>query len=450
MKLSSKVHLYSSVLMAVLLLVMNLSIYFVFSRMTLDSQLKQADAEANRIAQGLIAAAGAIPTADLLRGYVPVDGLLRVIGPDQNGPAPVISSSQLVLAELELPYAPDKRAEIISYAGGTYSAVSLPVIWPDGAVMNVQVVRSLQATMDNLQVLRIVLIVVSAAVLLPVIASTRVLARVIMQPISALTRTMREIRSSGRFRRIELDPKSKDELVEMGAAFNDMITLLERNYEKQEQFVSNASHELKTPITIIESYASLLKRRGLDRPELFHESVEAIHSEAVRMKELTEQLLLLARNRDEWQVKMEDVDLVELCEASAGAFRSAYHREVQVRSDQGAVYGWTDRQRLRQLLFIFLDNARKYSEEAVTVDIQTAGGQASIRITDRGIGIPKEELPYVFDRFYRVDEARSRKGGAGLGLSLAKDIAEAIEAELELDSLPGVGTTAVIRLKLAE
>ncbi|MGV2787637.1 HAMP domain-containing protein, partial [Clostridium perfringens] len=159
-------------------------------------------------------------------------------------------------------------------------------------VVNIQVARSLAATMETLQVLRIVLVAVTAIALVPVIISTRILGRLIVQPITALLQTMREIRQRGRFRRIELKEKSKDELVEMGAAFNDMITLLESNHARQEQFVSNASHELKTPLTIIESYASLLKRRGLDRPELFMESVEAIHSEAIRMKELTEQLLL--------------------------------------------------------------------------------------------------------------------------------------------------------------
>lgn len=447
MKLSSKIHLYSSVLMAAILIVMNLSVYYVFSKMTVDSQLEQAEAEDSRISREMAKAADTIPASDLLRSYVPLDGKIQLLGPDESYPSTSVTSSGEDMDELKLPYDTQKQVKVVEYDNIRYTMVSLPIIWRDGVVVNIQVARSLAATMETLQVLRIVLVAVTAIALVPVILSTRILGRLIVQPITALIRTMREIRQSGRFRRIELKEKSKDELVEMGAAFNDMITLLESNQARQEQFVSNASHELKTPLTIIESYASLLKRRGLDRPELFMESVEAIHSEAIRMKEMTEQLLLLARNQDQWQVEMEQVDLVALSESSARAFRDAYNRTVEVETD-GEVLGWTDSRRLKQLLFILLDNARKYSDEHIVIQVGRKPSEVYIRVIDRGIGIAKEELEHVFDRFYRVDEARTRRGGgAGLGLSLAKDIAEAISASIELDSLPGVGTTATIRLQ---
>lgn len=450
MKLSSKIHLYSSVLMAAILIVMNLSVYYVFSKMTVDSQLEQAEAEDSRISREMAKAADTIPASDLLRSYVPLDGKIQLLGPDESYPSPSVTSSGEDMDDLKLPYDTKKQVKVVEYDNIRYTMVSLPIIWRDGVVVNIQVARSLAATMETLQVLRIVLVAVTAIALVPVILSTRILGRLIVQPITALIRTMREIRQSGRFRRIELKEKSKDELVEMGAAFNDMITLLESNHARQEQFVSNASHELKTPLTIIESYASLLKRRGLDRPELFMESVEAIHSEAIRMKEMTEQLLLLARNQDQWQVEMEQVDLVALSESSARAFRDAYNRTVEVEAD-GEVHGWTDSRRLKQLLFILLDNARKYSDEHIVIQVGRKPSEVYIRVIDRGIGIAKEELEHVFDRFYRVDEARTRRGGgAGLGLSLAKDIAEAISASIELESLPGVGTTATIRLQESE
>ncbi|AWP30630.1 MULTISPECIES: cell wall metabolism sensor histidine kinase WalK [Paenibacillus] len=450
MKLSSKIHLYSSVLMAVILIVMNLCIYYVFSKMSLDSQLKQAEVEASSIARGMAHSAAAIPVGDLLRSYVPADGKIQFVPADSKVKSPFVTSSGEEMEGLKLPYNTNKQVKQISYEGMRYVMVSMPVIWSDGAVYNIQISRSLAATMETLQALRIVLVAVTAIGLVPIVVSTRVLGRLIMQPITGLTHTMQDIRQSGRFRRIELKEKSKDELVEMGAAFNDMITLLESNHAKQEQFVSNASHELKTPLTIIESYASLLKRRGMDRPELFMESVEAIHSEAIRMKEMTEQLLLLARNQEQWQVEMEQVDLVALSESSARAFRDAYNRTVEIKAD-GEVLGWTDSRRLKQLLFILLDNARKYSDEHMIIEIGNQSSEAYIRVIDRGIGITKDELEHVFDRFYRVDEARGRRGGgAGLGLSLAKDIAAAISAVVELDSLPGVGTTATIRMRASQ
>lgn len=343
-------------------------------------------------------------------------------------------------------YHPGKQAERVRVDGRLYAFVSVPVIWTDGNVLNVQMTKSLEGTMDTLRVLRLVLAGATLAVLLPLLLSGRLLSGLIMRPIVQMTATMREIQRSGKFRRLPLKAHSKDELVEMGHTFNDMIGLLESNYVKQEKFVSDASHELRTPLTVIESYASLLKRRGRDHPELFDESVEAIHSEAVRMKEMTEQLLLLAKHPEQWDLELKVMDLEELVRSSAKAFHNAYGREVTVQV-KGSPEGYSDEAKLRQLLFIFLDNARKYSDEQITVRIEAAGQERMIVITDRGIGIPPEELPKIFDRFYRVDEARTREnGGAGLGLSLAAEIAGAIGAELSMDSTVGLGTSVTIRM----
>ncbi|ASA24244.1 sensor histidine kinase [Paenibacillus donghaensis] len=452
MKLRTRIHLYSSVLFAVLLVLMNLAIYFMFSRLSMNSQLEQAEAEGSQIAAGMHSAAAAADVADLLRAYVPADGMIRLLSEDGSGPAPVTSASEQAISRLPAVYDVHVRSSILHEGGRTYASVSTPVIWADGSVRNVQLTKSLEHTVGTLNVLRVVLAVATLVALLPLVLSSRLLAGIIMKPIVQMTQTMQGIKRSGRFTRLELDDKSRDELVEMGQTFNEMIALLESNYLKQEKFVSDASHELRTPLTVIESYASLLKRRGLEHPELFEESVEAIHSEAIRMKELTEQLLLLARHKDHWNLSLAAVDLEELAEGSARAFRYAYGREVAVSVSPGGVaHGYSDEAKLKQLLFIFLDNARKYSDGEISLTLASAGPECVITIADRGIGIPKAELPKVFDRFYRVDEARGRKqGGAGLGLSLAAEIAEAIGAQLELDSVEGLGTTVKIRIAAAE
>ncbi|AIQ56299.1 sensor histidine kinase [Paenibacillus borealis] len=446
MKLRSKIYLYSSVLFAVLLVIMNLFIYLMFSRLSTDSQLDQAAAETARIAADMRRAGSGAAVPELLRAYVPIEGMLRLLAPDGSGPAPVTSASEQEISRLKPVYHTEKRTEIIQAGGHSYAFVSIPVIWTDGNVMNVQITKSLESTMSTLRVLRIVLAGATLIALLPLLLSSRLLSGLIMRPIVQMTVTMREIKNSGKFRRLTLKESSRDELVEMGHTFNEMIALLESNHVKQEKFVSDASHELRTPLTVIESYASLLKRRGMDHPELFHESVEAIHSEAVRMKELTEQLLLLAKHHEHWDLDMKRIDLEELARASAKAFHNAYGREVTVQS-KGKVEGYSDEAKLRQLLFIFLDNARKYSDEAITVSLEASGQERVIVITDRGIGIPPEELPKIFDRFYRVDEARSREGGgAGLGLSLAAEIAGAIGAKLSMNSAIGLGTSVMIRI----
>ncbi|WP_342564337.1 HAMP domain-containing sensor histidine kinase [Paenibacillus sp. FSL R7-0345] len=446
MKLRTKIYLYSSVLFAVLLVIINLFIYAVFSRLLTDNELDQAAAETAKIAADMRRTAGEVQPAELLRAYVPVEGMLRLVAEGGSGPAPVTSASEQELSRLKPEYHQERQTSLIKSAGHSYAFVTVPVIWTDGTVMSVQMTKSLESTMSTLRVLRIVLAGATAVALIPLLLSSRLLSGLIMRPIVQMTATMREIKDSGKFRRLTLQDEAKDELVEMGHTFNGMIDLLESNYLKQEKFVSDASHELRTPLTVIESYASLLKRRGLAHPELFHESVEAIHSEAIRMKELTEQLLLLAKHQEQWVLSMKPMDLGELVQASAKAFYNAYGRDVLVRS-QGTVQGYTDEAKLRQLLFIFLDNARKYSDEAITISLEAAGRESTIVITDRGIGIPPEELPKIFDRFYRVDTARSRQGGgAGLGLSLAAEIAGAIGAELSMDSAPGRGTSVTIRI----
>ncbi|MDN4619977.1 HAMP domain-containing sensor histidine kinase [Paenibacillus sp. PsM32] len=465
MKLRSKIHLYSSVLFALLFILTNLLVYIVFSRLSINEQLVRVESQTNKTADNIRQIAGSMTTAELLRAYVPVDGMIRIVTEKGNNSLVVTSSSEQELSKRTVTYSKELQAEKITYQANGYVFVSIPVIWTDGSVVNVQVTESLHQTENYLQVLRIVLITVTGIAMIPVILSGHILGRIIMRPIGAMTSTMSEIKRSGRFKRLALDPKSKDELLEMGQTFNAMIDLLETNYDKQKQFVSNASHELKTPLTIIESYASLLKRRGMDRPELFHESVDAIHSEAVRMKEMTEQLLLLAKHKEQWNLSIEPINLTEEVDELVKRFHNAYQRQINVKvapellSKPSLLVIQNDAGKLRQLLFILLDNARKYSEDHIVIELGEDSPASDdsgtvtiqrrcIRIIDQGIGIPEAELSKVFDRFYRVDEARSRTdvGGSGLGLTLALEIADAIGATIRLESVEKKGTTAIVSL----
>ncbi|MGQ3481177.1 sensor histidine kinase [Paenibacillus sp. TY11] len=448
MKLQNKIHTYTSLLFAVLLVAINFSVYFLFSQLTIDSRKEQVEAAAENMIRGIQRAPVSVVAEDLLRAYVPLDGMLRLMRPEGDFLPPITSSSEQSLSLMKGVFDETRQVRMITYESNHYILVSVPMIWTNGEVVNLQVTESLQPTMQTLQVLRIVLVAVTGIALIPVVVSGRLLGRLITRPITSMISTMKEIQRSGKFKRLPLNSSSRDELVEMGETFNDMIELLERNFVRQEQFVSNASHELKTPLTIIESYASLLKRRGLQHPNIFAESVEAIQSEAIRMKDMAEQLLQLARNEEQWNVVLERVRLTKVATELKATFENAFARQIQL-DVQADCIGYTDENKLKQLLFIFLDNARKYSDEPIHLMIDTVGGTAQpcIRITDQGIGIPEEKLSKVFDRFYRVDEARSREeGGAGLGLSLAKGIAQAIHAQIGLESVEGSGTTATIIL----
>jgi two-component system, OmpR family, sensor histidine kinase ArlS len=451
MKLRKKINLSTAFLFIGLFIISNISIYFVFSHSILDSEMEQAQDEAEKIVIGINDSLGTIAADIILRAYVPIDGMIQIVVPNHTSFTTVTSPSEKELSNRSVQYFSEEKSTRIEYNKKTYSFESIPFILSDGRVANLQVTKNIQSVIEDLSTLRLVLFVVTLIAVIPMLVSSRLLSNFITKPITTLTETMTDIRKSGHFKRIHLEDDSKDELHEMGETFNHMIDLLETNFEKQDLFVGNASHELRTPLTIIESYASLLKRRGLKEPEIFHESIESIHSEAIRMKDMVEQLLLLAKHNEEWNIQMEAIDLGEHVRQTVRAFENAYHRDVHFQLQYEGIQAIADKQKLKQLTYIILDNAKKYSEEMISVEVGESGGKAIIQIIDHGLGIPKEDLEKVFDRFYRVDKARSRKkGGSGLGLSLAKEIAEAMNAILRIDSLEGVGTTVTIELALSK
>ncbi|MEM1503101.1 HAMP domain-containing sensor histidine kinase [Domibacillus sp. 8LH] len=441
MKLKNKIHLGTSVLLVVIVILMNTAVYFAASFMLREADVERAAADAAQIAGGVSSPAESITSSDLLRAYAPPNGMVRVILPDGTVDGVAVSPDASGLRERAAAFTKGEKREIIrDDKGSSYARVALPVIWRGGEVASLELWEDLQATERILTILRGVLFAALLIAVIPAVISARVLGAIISNPVEQMTETMRRIRKSGTHERIETNGSRHDELQDMALTFNDMMNLLEENYRKQEAFVQNASHELKTPLTVVESYARLLKRRGKDYPDLFDESVEAIYEEALRMKELTQQLLALARRDETWNVKMETVDMAVFVRETADSFQRAYKRRVDVRIKETCSVK-TDRAKLRQLLFIFLDNARKYSEKEICLEVE----KQEIRVIDQGMGIPASDLQKVFDRFYRVDKARARKtGGFGLGLSLAKELADALGIILRIESEEGRGTIVIL------
>ncbi|MFS0778903.1 HAMP domain-containing sensor histidine kinase [Neobacillus sp. 3P2-tot-E-2] len=450
MKLRNKINLYTAFLFAILLLIINITVYYSFSKLILDSELNTAHNEMQNISENIGKSLVTISEGILLRSYVPINGMIQIVTKDNNdNSAPFTSPGAHDLSKRKSVFYSNEVSKTIEYQDRLYSFESMPIILQDGSIANLQITKSMETATNNLSTLRLVLIMVTLLALIPVLISSRILSNLITKPVTSMIRTMTDIRQSGAFKRLKLEGNSKDELFQMGQTFNHMIDLLEINFDKQKQFVSNASHELKTPLTIIESYASLLKRRGLKEPKLFSESIEAIHSEAIRMKEMTEQLLMLARHHEQWNIELNQLNIKQLITQTIKGFKNAYNRDIRfVVENDTPLFIETDEKKLKQLLFIFLDNARKYSDETISVELGNDHDEVYIKIIDHGIGIPEIDVPKVFDRFYRVDKARSRKqGGSGLGLSLAKEIADAIGVRIHLDSVLGAGTTVTILSK---
>ena len=249
--------------------------------------------------------------------------------------------------------------------------------------------------------------------------------------------------------RIAIDDE-REELKGLAAAINAMLDRLDIAYQTQLRFVSDASHELRTPISVIQGYANLLDRWGKNDPKALQESIDAIKAEAFGMESLVEQLLFLARS-DNNTIKMEPeaVDMSSLAEDIV--------RETDMIDDKHTITGavhpelavFGDSQLLKQAVRIFVDNAIKYTHEGghIRISAEKADGMVRISVSDDGIGIAEKDLPQVFGRFFRADESRTRKtGGTGLGLAIAKWIIDRHGGYLEIVSRKEIGTkiTAVL------
>jgi two-component system, OmpR family, sensor histidine kinase ArlS len=297
--------------------------------------------------------------------------------------------------------------------------------------------------------LKLVLTVAILIVLIPSYLAGRMLSDIILKPINSMIETMEEIQRKSIFKKIELKSQSKDELYKLGSTFNKMMDILAKNFEKQQQFVSDASHELKTPLTVIESNASMLKRWGMKDQALLEESVDAIYSEAVRMQELTKQMLMLANHDGEWNLDIKKVDFVLLSKETSKLMKNAYGQHISVSSPFDRVIGNADRQKMKQLLFILLDNAFKYSTSPIELNVGYEKNHVFFTVEDYGIGIPEEDMAHIFDRFYRVDKARNRgTGGTGLGLSIAKEIVDSHGGSINVVSKEGEGTKFTVTLPI--
>lgn len=271
----------------------------------------------------------------------------------------------------------------------------------------------------------------------------------ILKPITAFTGLLQSVEISRLKKRIPVISRRPDELTDMAEKFNLMMDRLEDGFKRQHQFVSDASHELRTPVTVILGYADLLTRWGKDDPKILDEAVTAIKSEAKGMQELIEKLLFLARADQKRQVvKKEKADAGEILKEVIKKFAViSTHEVVLNRCDS---YETTlDPVLFKEMLRIFLENSEKYTppNKKIGAEFTVDGEFPQMVLFDEGIGIKKEEHEKIFERFYRVDEERGKqKGGTGLGLSIAKWIADAHNIKINIESEENKGTKIILTL----
>jgi signal transduction histidine kinase len=250
---------------------------------------------------------------------------------------------------------------------------------------------------------------------------------------------------------VQLPEASGNEIGDLARSVNALIERLRRRAEMQTRFVADASHELATPVAGIRGYVGILRSWGADDPEVRVEALDAIDRESRRMVRLTRQLLGLIRSEHELEYHSVHHDINAVCrEVIAGA--AARH------ADKGILFLGppdtpltllADPERVEEVLSILVDNAAKYTQPGGRVVVSTCGrkGDVVVTVSDTGPGIPAEDVPFIFERFYRSDQSRSvESGGFGLGLAIAKQIVDSSGGLIDVTSAPGEGTTFTVCL----
>lgn len=276
------------------------------------------------------------------------------------------------------------------------------------------------------------------------------LSKRLLRPLRNITSTAKSIEVKDLNQRIKVQP-THDEIEELANTFNLMLERLQKGFEIQRQFVSDASHELRTPATVICGYSDMLSRWGKDDPKVADECITAIHSEAINMQRLIEKLLFLARADQKRQVLHKEViDLKPLIAdiTKDTQLIAPQHTVKCLQNDSGFIYA--DELVIRQMIRIFLENSIKYTPDGGTITLSSKndGNNMIVKLADNGIGIDKAKQSKIFERFYRVDTARTKNGagGTGLGLSIAKLIAEYHDIKIHLDSELNKGTTITLTI----
>ena len=273
-----------------------------------------------------------------------------------------------------------------------------------------------------------------------------ILSRQVLLPVKKVTEAAAGVSGAELSQRVPV-PKTRDEVQEMAVTLNHMLDRLEESFETQRRFTADASHELRTPVTAITGHANYLLRRTKPSPEQV-DSLTVIRREGERMAKLVNDLLELARADAGFTVDRHPMNLVEVLEAVHMAVAPvAGHASIRVSAPQPLIEVLGDAARLKQVVLNLVQNALNAGATAITLSVLQEKNTVRLEVLDNGPGIPPEAVPHLFERFYRVDGARSTRGnGSGLGLAIVRWIVQQHHGEVEVESRLGEGTVFTVLL----
>jgi two-component system OmpR family sensor kinase len=333
---------------------------------------------------------------------------------------------------------------------------AVPVDPPRGRARVVEAGKSYEPALEGIEATSAILAAGIGAAFVLSIGGAYLLARAALKPVEAVTATAREMGAGDLARRLPV-ANPGDEIGRLATTINGLLARLEAAFRRREEalsrqrrFAADASHELRTPLTSISGHARMLDEWALEGDrEKARRSVGAIRRETGRMRSLVESLLTLTRGDEGAPMEIGRYDLGAVAKEATGSAATAADGRVSVEfvPTEHDVLATFDRERILQVASILLDNAVKYTPDggSVAVRVEAKDDVVSLAVSDSGVGISEDQLPLVFERFYRADTARAEEG-VGLGLSIARQIAEGHGGTIEATSKVGVGSTFVLLL----
>ena len=338
----------------------------------------------------------------------------------------------------------------VTVGGDPFRIGILPIERNGRIVGALEVGRAADDVSDTLSTLLLILAIACPLTLVLASLGGVFLAGRALSPIDKVTRLARRISAEDLEQRLDLRLPD-DEVGRLARTFDDMIDRLDAAFRRQRQFTADASHELRTPLTAMKGQVEVALSRPRD-PAAYREVLQAVNEEVDRLIRLVGSLLTLSRaDSGQIRIALEAVSVSELVAAAAEQVHPmAQQRGLELIVEPGPDLTLrADQDLLLQLLLNLLDNGIKHTSAGgrVTAGWRANGRQVELWVCDTGVGIASEHLPRIFDRFYRVDKARSRaEGGAGLGLSICRWIAEAHGGSISVESARGQGSTFTVRL----
>ena len=339
---------------------------------------------------------------------------------------------------------PDRRTLL-------FRELTVPVIENDKVAYIVQVTSPLAQVAAALNRLRFILSLLLPAAIFLTGAVGLFLAEFTLKPLNKIIKTVHQITTENLKLRVDL-PDTKDEIKRLADTFNDMLLKLDQSFSSQQQFIHDISHELRTPLTILKGELEVTLKKVRSQKEyefILFSSLEELN----KINRIIENLLILARfENKEVSFELMPLNLGQLIQNILDDIKTfSEQKGIQINfSPEENIILEADESQLRRVILNIVDNAIKYAAENSKIFVTTDkdNNTVKIKISDTGIGIAKENLPFIFNRFYRVDKSRNTNS-FGLGLSIAKSIIEAHKGKIEVESQPNQGTTFIISLPLS-